>query len=215
MFWLLLLATRQKRAAIVAPLSGIGTILLGFLVLPHSSVTYWTHTIFDSGRIGTPSYLSNQSYTGALSRLLGDGHTSVAWAVLALVTIVVGIGGSAVRWRQGHVAEAMLGTELVAILVSPVSWIHHLVWAWPILLLLVTAARTDIAARVIGSLWALLTVSQAIWHIPHENGRELHLHGWRIVAADSYTILALITLAWIVTRAVIAWRGSRVSPRRG
>lgn len=207
-FWLLLLATKQKRAAVVAPLAGIGTVLLGFVVLPHSSLTYWTKTIFDSGRIGTPYYLSNQSYTGALARILGDHSTSLPWAVLSLVTVVVGIGACALRWRQGHVLEAVLGTELVAILVSPVSWIHHLVWAWPILLLLATAARTDVAARIIGSLWMLVTVSQAIWKLPSSDGRELTLHGWKVVAADSYTILALVTLAWIVTRAVIARRRS-------
>lgn len=209
-FWLLLLATRQRRAAVVAPLTGIGTVLLGFAVLPHSSVTYWTTTIFDSGRIGTPYYLSNQSFTGALARVLSE-HTSVPWAVLSLVTVVVGIAGCALRWRQGHVVEAVLGTELIAILVSPVSWIHHLVWAWPILLLLVTAARTDVAARVIAALWGIVTISQAIWKLPHENGRELTLHGWQIVAADTYTLLAVITLAWIVTRAVLARRRSGTS----
>lgn len=207
-FWLLLLATKQKRPAVIAPLAGIGTVLLGFLVLPNSSVTYWTHTILDSGRIGTPYYISNQSYTGALARVL-DGHTTIPWAVLSLITVVVGIPACALRWQQGHVLEAVLGTELIAILVSPVSWIHHLVWAWPILLLLATVARTDVTARVLGTLWAMLTISQAIWLIPNDNNRELHLHGWKILAADSYTILALITLAWIATRAVIALRQSR------
>ncbi|WP_180802188.1 glycosyltransferase 87 family protein, partial [Kytococcus schroeteri] len=57
--WLVL--TRQWRAAGVALASMLATVGLGFLLLPSDSRAFWSEVLPETGRIGAPSYVANQS----------------------------------------------------------------------------------------------------------------------------------------------------------
>ena len=127
----LMLATA---VAAVAAVTGIAAV-----VAPHSSYVFWTHALWDTNRVGDLGYVSNQSLQGVLTRLdphLGRG----AWLVAVLVVAVLW----AVRVRQAAKSGDLLAgfalTGIVGCLVSPITWVHHLVWLLPALAVLGDAA---------------------------------------------------------------------------
>ncbi len=129
-FVLFFLLRRDFRAAAISALSFAAFTALGFAATFSDSVTYWTVTLVDSGRIGNPAYPGNQSITGVLARLgLDDSLRSVAWIALSCCMLAV----TAVAMRRAFAAErtalALGVNALFGLLVSPVSWSHHWVWA--------------------------------------------------------------------------------------
>ncbi|MEZ0095894.1 glycosyltransferase 87 family protein [Streptacidiphilus sp. EB129] len=93
LFAVYLLLSGRIRAAVVAAATGLGTALLGAVLLPGDSLTFWTRDLFDAGRVGKTWIVDNQSLRGMLARL---SHTAEpgGWAVL--VVGVVGLLGLAV-----------------------------------------------------------------------------------------------------------------------
>ncbi|MCP3802466.1 glycosyltransferase 87 family protein [Allokutzneria sp. A3M-2-11 16] len=142
-FIVYLLITRRFRAAGVATASFLGTIGLGFLVIPSDAVKYWTGTFFTSGRVGPTIWPSNQSVRGMLARFFDTNEPpTILWL---LVAGSLGLAGLAVAaWAAGRGNE-LLGVTmcgLTATMVSPFSWCHHWVWFVPLLVFLVHAALT-------------------------------------------------------------------------
>src|SRR5207248_6979253 len=89
-FLLYFLLRRDNRAALTAGLSFVAVTVFGFLVAPVDSMRYWTSAVFDSGRVGGPSYAGDQSLTGVLARLgVPASERTVLWLVLAMVTIAL------------------------------------------------------------------------------------------------------------------------------
>ncbi|HEV2637900.1 MAG TPA: glycosyltransferase 87 family protein [Actinocrinis sp.] len=99
-FVLYFLATRQYRSAGRAVLSLAAVTGIGFLLAPGDSVSYWTGTVFQTGRVGSQSFFDNQSLTGLLSRagLTGPAYTLAWLAGCALVTV---LGFLAIRFTAG------------------------------------------------------------------------------------------------------------------
>jgi len=126
----------RRRAAIVATGTAIACSLLGWIALPTDSHTFWTSRLFDNGRVGDNSYFSNQSLNGMLRRVFG-GPVNALWLVLAVVIAVYGLRQAVIAARAGDHLLGISLTALTGIVVSPVSWIHHLVWIAVVLLVLV------------------------------------------------------------------------------
>ena len=144
----LLLLARRGRAAAVATVVALTATGFAALVAPDASRFYWTDALWDTSRVGRLDYVSNQSLQGILARL---GETDRAlWAVAVLLTL----GVWAVRARRavaaGDWAAAFALTGLTACLVSPITWVHHLVWLLPSFAVLVRAGRP----RIAGALYA-------------------------------------------------------------
>ena len=58
--------------------------LVGFLAGAQLRGTaYWTHTVWDAGRVGGIEYVRNQSVNGVLTRLLGDEPSTALWFAVA------------------------------------------------------------------------------------------------------------------------------------
>ncbi|SHN42529.1 glycosyltransferase 87 family protein [Cryptosporangium aurantiacum] len=161
-FIVLLLAAGRVRAAMIAGATFAGGTLLGFLVAPDASLVYWRDIFYDTTRVGVP-YVSNQSPYGALVRLPGEVG---GWYVLVpLVLGAVGIGVAAVYARRGDWLAALATTGLTGLLVSPISWSHHWVWALPALVVLVRDGyrRAALAAVVVfatSPMWATRLVDR-------------------------------------------------------
>ncbi|KUN81239.1 glycosyltransferase 87 family protein [Streptomyces griseoruber] len=152
----LLLIARRRRTAAVATAVALAATGCAALVAPDASRFYWTRALWDTSRVGRLGYVSNQSLQGVLARLGVD--SKAVWAVL----VVVVLGVWARRARQavdaGHWQAAFALTGVTACLVSPVTWVHHLVWLLPSFAVLVRAGH----ARVAGALYAVLCTS-VVW----------------------------------------------------
>ncbi|MFF7523076.1 glycosyltransferase 87 family protein [Streptomyces pseudovenezuelae] len=152
----LLLLARRGRAAAVATVVALTATGFAALVAPDASRFYWTDALWDTSRVGRLDYVSNQSLQGILARL---GETDRAlWAVAVLLTL----GVWAVRARRavaaGAWAAAFALTGLTACLVSPITWVHHLVWLLPSFAVLVRTGHP----RIAGALYAVLCTS-VVW----------------------------------------------------
>jgi alpha-1,2-mannosyltransferase len=119
---------RRRAAATAATAAALWT-LGGFLLLPRDSLYYWTNAIFDSNRLGSNTGTSNQSLRGMLLRLFLPSNAPSGFWVIAV--IVVGTTGFVTARRVSRTGGEMAGvaiTGLLAVLLSPVAWIHHLAW---------------------------------------------------------------------------------------
>ena len=106
-------------------------------------------------------------------------------------------------WRAAR-ADTDLGvlaiTGLLAVLLSPVAWIHHLVWIVPVLGVLAAARR-----------WGWLIVVAVLFALPVPWwGRTLVRHdvagGWVVQDAFGLASVALALLLPLGARAALPWR---------
>ncbi|PSM40528.1 hypothetical protein C6Y14_25515 [Streptomyces dioscori] len=165
-FIVLLLLARRPRAAATA--TGVAAAATAFAALaaPDASRFYWTDAVWDTSRIGRLAYVSNQSLQGVLARLADPAEPSRAvWALLALAVLGVWMWRARRALAGGDVLGAFALTGLAACLVSPITWVHHLVWLLPSLVIL---AETGLRRRRAGLLWLtaglyVLLCSSVVW----------------------------------------------------
>lgn len=128
-FVIYFLVTGRRREAVTATVTAAAATLGTFLVLPADSADYWFRALFDSGRLGSNTATTNQSIRGMLLRLYWpDSVTSVLWPACAVAVAYVGFRAARRAALAGNEVGGVAITGLVAVLVSPVSWIHHLSW---------------------------------------------------------------------------------------
>ncbi|MBQ1042271.1 MULTISPECIES: glycosyltransferase family 87 protein [unclassified Micromonospora] len=169
-FIVYLLVTGRWRAA----LTTVGTAAVATLVaaglFPDASREFWTEALWNTDRVGELAFVSNQSLRGVVARLDPQHPSTIAWLALVLVTLVVWAWRSRAAVAVGDEATGLALTGAVMCLVSPVTWVHHLVWLLPGLILLVDNGmaaparsrrrRLLLAAALIG--YALLC-SRIVW----------------------------------------------------
>lgn len=201
------LIRRDWRALVVSIASAAVYTGLGFLFTWSDSVTYWTDTVVDPGRIGGLAYVSNQSINGFLTRLgLGDA-TSIVWFTVCAVIGIASLFLMARLFRFGHSAAAMMVMAFYSLLASPVSWSHHWVWVAPAIVLLV------IWAERVGSRWlwgvaiagGAIFFSRLVWFMPQEDGRELAWSWWQHILGNAQTLWGI---AFLIMLAVFASRAT-------
>jgi alpha-1,2-mannosyltransferase len=130
-FILFLLVTRRWRAAAVATGTAATATGLTALLAPDASRVFWTSALWNTSRVGDLGYVSNQSLRGVLARLDPDPGAGV-WVASVVVVLVVW----AVRVRRTDLRTGVALTGTLGCLVSPVTWVHHLVWLLPALAVL-------------------------------------------------------------------------------
>lgn len=149
-----LLVTRQWRSLRTAVLSAGGCTVLGLLVLWPSAQEYLWRALWDSQRFGPNDIPGNQSVRGMLLRTpLGEQVAELTWLALSVVLLVVATAGARRLYRAGNSLGALGVLAAASVAVSPISWVHHLVWLVLPLGALVAAGRSRIAAA-----WALLLI---------------------------------------------------------
>lgn len=141
-FIVYLAATRRVRAAAVALVTFAATVAAGFLLLPADSGTFWLDGIFlRSRRVGSAIDLTDQSLAGAIARLAGGSGQSLAWwYAAAALAAIAGLAVAVWAHRRGRRLAGAVCCGITGLLVSPISWTHHWVWAMPLLVLLTVAA---------------------------------------------------------------------------
>ncbi|MFD5752359.1 glycosyltransferase 87 family protein [Streptomyces sp. NPDC127033] len=135
----LLITGRRRQAATAAATAG-GATLFAALVDPAASRAFWTDALWRTDRIGELGYVSNQSLQGVLARLQPDHPSRALWALCVLAVLAVWAYRARAAVRAGDDRAGFALTGLAACLVSPVTWVHHLVWLIPALIALADAA---------------------------------------------------------------------------
>jgi alpha-1,2-mannosyltransferase len=186
--------TGRVRAAVTAAGVFAATVAAGYAWLPARSRAFWLGGVFvNQSRIGNPANPSDQSLAGAIARLAGTGHPPRTWWLVAvLVTGLVGMAVAVWAHRRGHRLAGTMCCAITGLLVSPVSWTHHWVWAVPLLVWLTAAAwrRRSVACGL--AVAAGAAVFSGVLSIPwpgHPARPELML------ASDQYVLYGLAVLA--------------------
>lgn len=125
----LLWFTGRKRAAASTGLTFAACTALAWAALPRDSWTYWVHHLAGAGLGANPDANANQSLHGMLLRfgIRGPLETGL---FLGLGAVVVFFGvRRAVRYaKDGQLLLATAITGCVAVVVSPTTWQHQLLW---------------------------------------------------------------------------------------
>jgi alpha-1,2-mannosyltransferase len=209
-FLLYFLLRRDTRALLVSVAAAILATAVGFVLAPHDSWQYWTETVHDTDRIGTATYLTNQNIAGTLARLgIAETPRFVIWliacfGVLGLtiwaVRRVLRTGDSPAPRAGEQAVLALVCVAMFGLVVSPVSWSHHWVWALPaVVTTAVLAYRYRNVAMGVVSATGVALMYFAPIHLMTEH-KETSAALWRQMLGGSYVwwALALIVVAGAV-----------------
>jgi alpha-1,2-mannosyltransferase len=225
-----LLAAGKIRQAIVATVTFAATVVIGFIVLPGPSDSYWlTGYFIRPGRTGGVDALVNQSLLGMLARHAGSGTAAQSvWLPIAIAVALGGIAGASLLYRAGYQAESWVLVGLTSVLVSPISWDHH--WVWVIALLAMVASLVMTSGPIMRWLYlagglAILAIFGAWpwaysgplafvpqrgllgWFVrPPIAYRTIDLHGWQLVSYNLFVLTGLVIYLIMLAAAVLAWR---------
>lgn len=189
-FVLLLLLVGRRASGRRALVAFVATVALGLLAAPRWAASYWTDGLLDAGRIGPPALAHNQSVYGALTRLLDGRPPTLVWLAVA-VPLGAAILLVARRWwlRGDHVLATCVAA-LAALVVSPISWSHHWVWAVPVALCLWERSRWAAAA------WTAVFVARPILWPPWGQRREYAWSPVEHLIGNAYLLAALAVVLW-------------------
>jgi len=204
-FLLFFLLRRDRRSAARAGLSFAACTSAAFALAPHDSLRYWTQIAYQPARIGGIAYAANQSILGTLARFgLSNPARAWLWLVLCLLVAALAVTGMRGALQTGHVTHALLLNAAAGLLISPISWSHHWVWAAPALLTCLCTTSPNRRRPPTLAVLALLTFAIAPhWLLLSGDGRELHWAWWQQATGDSYALTALAALTWAAIRSLL------------
>lgn len=187
--------------------TGIAAFLLAtavaWVVLPADSAQYWFRDLLSTGRLGAPiDFVGNQSLAAAWARTTGvDPSGSIGWLVVMVLVVVTGLWLCRRLWHSEAHLIAFGFAALLSLLVSPVSWTHHWVFLYPLLVGLVAATTPRWMLAVVAVDWVVL-LSRIVWRVPlgSDGGLDRSLLWWPI--ANAYVIVGLLTAGAVVTMAL-------------
>lgn len=203
-FILVFLVILNWRAIRNVLVSFVGATLIGFAVVPGDSATFWFHEVEGTALHWRIANYSNQSFDGMLHRLIG-GAWPLAWIPLALVAVVVGLVGARAAERAGERLVAVALVALAGLLISPISWIHELVFIVPILGAIVGAAFERGRVLVGVAVWIVFSVSLGL---PYKGLTMITYHGSGLAGAaleDAYGVVLFVLLLAGARCAVARW----------
>ncbi|TVT28402.1 DUF2029 domain-containing protein [Amycolatopsis rhizosphaerae] len=158
-FVLYLLFSKRYRAALTSVISLAVTLLIGFLVLPHDSKTFWSGAFADPARVGVPQDPSNESLRGMFARTIGvTGGLQLLWLVVAAAIALACLLLARRLSSGGQELLAVTLCGLTTTAVSPYSWVHHWVWLAALLICLLDASLRRWAV----SAWVGLVLTFAV-----------------------------------------------------
>jgi alpha-1,2-mannosyltransferase len=204
-FWVhYALARRWRALGVSVGVAAAATALTG-LFAPSASAAYWTDALLDPGRLGPNSNTSNQSLRGVLLRAgLADGSHALTLIWFALVILVAWFGyWLALRLDRLGEPVAVVGIMgMLAVLASPVSWVHHVHWGIVVIGALLGDARAPrrVLAAVAGTLmlWFNLPWDGYSWETHHDWTRYA---GYVVEQGYCwFALLALVAMWWTMAR---------------
>jgi alpha-1,2-mannosyltransferase len=182
----------------------VAATLAGFVLAWRDSLEYWTDTVRNTDRIGAATLNTNQNVAGTLARLgLSAYEHFTLWTLGCLAVLAVTVWAARRVLRAGEPVLALMCIALFGLVVSPVSWSHHWVWALPTVLVTAVVAfrRRSVLLAAVGAAGLALMVWTPIDLLPEH--REQTASWWRQLVGASYVwwALALIVAAGCVVSA--------------
>ncbi|OBJ58208.1 mannosyltransferase [Mycobacterium sp. 1423905.2] len=193
---------RRWAAAIASAVVFVATIAVSWLVVGDQARYYFTDLLGDAHRVGPIATSFNQSWRGAISRILGH---DAGFGPLVLAGIAVTAVLALAAWRAldgADVLGRLLVVELFGLLLSPISWTHHWVWLIPLMMwLLHGPLRERRGAQVLGWGWLALTLIGVPWLLSFAQPTIWQIsRPWYLAWAGLvYVVATLATLGWITT----------------
>ncbi len=216
-FLLLPLLRRDFRTIATAVLSFLGTVVLGFLLCFDDARRFWLGKVMSTGNVSfgpkftgdASTYAGNQSLRSLLSKLQVPGVTFV-FVLLAAVLFAVAVAGMLHALRQRDLAMAVAINGVFGLLISPISWSHHWVWAIPGLVLLAGSAvhRRDWPLLLATTTAAGFYVMGPHWKVPQGKGRELQWNFFEHLIGNAYVYFGL---AFLLYAAYQWWHARRLA----
>jgi alpha-1,2-mannosyltransferase len=198
-FIVYLIITKRYRAAAVASGTTMAATLLAGAVAPDASREFWTDALWNTSRVGDEAFVSNQSLNGVIHRWDHEQPSTIAWIALVLIAMAVWAWRSRQAVRHGDEATGLALTGIIMVLISPITWVHHLVWVLPGLVLLVDRGLVHGLSKrrrywllgFAGFAYAMMC-SRLVWAF---NGSFETFVGW--LGSNAYVWLSLIMLVAI------------------
>ncbi len=228
LFVVFLLLAGERRAARNGVLAAIGATLATAAVAPGTSWTYWTAALFDSSRVGYDDDAANQSIGGVLARLSDSHHLPTGpWLLAVAIVLPLGLRRARRAWQRGDDLAAYALVGLTAGLVSPITWVHHLIWLVPALVVIVDAGvagvraqditvRRRAAARLLLAATTVALFASGVnllvgQHVGHHLTRGLGV----ILGENAYGVWTLLLLLTVPTDRLSGVRTAYPEPPRG
>jgi alpha-1,2-mannosyltransferase len=190
-----LVITRRWRGALTCLLTFGACESVSFAVSPTSSKAYWTKAIFQPGRAGDLTIVDNQNLWGVLDRFTHGLLPDAVMLPLLLLTAAAGLWLAAQAHRRSSPLLGVLICAVTCLVVSPISWVHHMVWVVPAILWLALAPDRPRWGRPLAAATALLFWSAPVWWVPYKNTSDLHLDPLQLLAGNSFFFAMLLFLA--------------------
>jgi alpha-1,2-mannosyltransferase len=221
LFIVYLLITRRFRAAFTAMATAAGATLLAAALAPDAAREFFTSAIFETDRVGSLAFVSNQSLEGLVARLDPAHPPKLLWLVLVVGVLAVWVRRSHRAAAVGDEPAGLALTGVVSCLISPVTWVHHLVWLIAAFLLLVERG-TLAAGRRRWLLWGIaatgyaILCSRLVWQFD-----DRFYSFWDYLGSNAYVFVALALLVAVPIRArsaddaVAQFGMSQSAPARG
>ncbi len=202
-----LIFTRRTRGALYAVITFIACDAIAFLITPGDSWKYWTKDVLNTKRAGALLYTSDQNLSSVLERL---HHGPVSASVVVPALVVVGVGGLALAaWahRRSSVVLGLLVCATTGLIISPITWVHHMVWVVPVIIWLAAGADRPRRGPLLAGFAAVLFVAAPIWWVPTswrvtKHAPELHQNAWQLFFGNSFLLAMLAFLAGVLVMLV-------------
>jgi alpha-1,2-mannosyltransferase len=194
-FLLYFVLRRDTRTLVITASSAAVATLIGFVFAWRDSWEYWTATVRNTDRIGTATLNTNQNIAGTLARLgLGEGERFALWVLLCFVVLGATIWAARRSLRADQPLLALICVAMFGLVVSPISWSHHWVWALPTVLVCAVVAyrRRNLLLGAVTAAGVALMVWTPITLMPEHHETTASL--WRQLAGGSYLWWALAVI---------------------
>jgi alpha-1,2-mannosyltransferase len=210
-FLLFFAARRQWRALGTVVVTFVAVSVIAWVLSPADTPAYIAAVLDDPSRVGGLTYTGNQSLNGFWHRLGIDGPlTTVLW-------LASSVGVAALGWRAVRVTTAdddqrgaLLAAAIVGLLVSPVSWSHH--WVWAILAVVWVIPRLREwrwPGRVAAGVGMVLFAAPLHWVLPNRFDRELEWSWWQHIVGNEFSWYGLALLIVLAKPSVARWSRRR------
>ncbi|MDR7301878.1 glycosyltransferase 87 family protein [Haloactinomyces albus] len=204
-FLLLFFVRRDLRAASISLLTFSATVLLGFLAAPDDAADWWLDKMLSTGDSFGTVYTGNLTLRSLLAKQeISGAMLDSLWLAGSLVLLILAVAGMRYALRSGNTSLALVINAVLGLLVSPISWSHHWVWAGPALALLFAMGLRHRRHGVLLTVGfcAVVVLIGPQWYLPYGDDRELDWTFSQQVVGNAYTLIGIgfliaSTVAWL------------------